>query len=163
MRRYSDDARQITAELNAGYHDQTRTRELMSRLGGRQVPESFRMFPPFYTDFGKNTVFGENVFINACCCFQDQGGIVLGDNCLVGHRVTIATINHGLRPEERHIHHVAPVVIHENVWIGSSATILPGVEIGAGAIVGAGSVVTRNVPPRGIVGGVPARFIRYIE
>lgn len=163
MVHYSEEARKICAQINGPWRDDAALRELMGQLTGCPVPESFRLFPPFYTDFGKNIRFGEGVFVNSCCCFQDQGGIRVGDGCLIGHRVTIATINHGLRPEERHVHHVAPVIIRANVWIGSSSTLLPGVEIGEGSIIAAGSVVSRSVPPRTVVGGVPARLIRHIE
>lgn len=163
MHHYSDEARKITAVLNAGYHDATGIREIMSALCGRPVPASLRIFPPFYTDFGKNMIFGENVFVNSCCCFQDQGGIVIGDDCLLGHRVTIATINHGIPPAERNVHELAPVRVGNSVWIGSGACILPGVSIGDGSVIAAGAVVTRNVEPMSIVGGVPARFLRKAE
>ena len=112
-------------------------REYMRRITGRNIDESFRMFLPFYTDFGKNIRIGGNVFINACCCFQDQGGISIGDGTLIGHRVVIATINHGLRPEGRMDHHIAPVRVGRNVWIGSGSILLPGVTIGDGATVAA--------------------------
>lgn len=163
MHHYSDEARKITAILNSGYHDATETCEIMAALGGRPVPASLRIFPPFYTDFGKNTIFGENVFVNSCCCFQDQGGISIGDGCLLGHRVTIATINHGILPKDRHVHELAPVRLGRNVWVGSGACILPGVSIGDGSIIAAGAVVTRDVEPMSIVGGVPARFLRRVD
>ena len=154
------EAMRQTAELNSAYHTPDEVRDFMRRITGREIDASFRLFPPFYTDFGKNIRLGKNVFINACCCFQDQGGIDVGDGALIGHRVTLATINHGLSPDERHIHHVAPIVIGENVWIGSGATLLPGVTVGDGAVVAAGAVVSKSVEAGSIVGGVPARFIR---
>ena len=103
---------------------------------------------------------GTNVFINSCCCFQDQGGIVIGDGSLVGHCVVIATINHDPNPARRGDEYLKPVTIGKNVWIGSHATILPGVTIGDGAIVAAGAVVTKDVPVGAAVGGVPARVIK---
>ncbi len=157
---YSQQALRLTAELNSTYHSPEEIRLLMQRITGRKIDGTFKLFPPFYTDFGKNIRLGRHVFINACCCFQDQGGITIGDGTLIGHRVTMATINHGLRPEERHIHHVAPIVIGKNVWIGSGATLLPGVRIGDGAVVAAGAVVSRNVAAGSIVGGVPAVRLR---
>lgn len=159
----SQEAIRLCCELNTGFHTPEQIRDCMSTITGQPVHASFRLFPPFYTDFGKNIRFGKNVFVNFCCCFQDQGGIRTGDNVLIGHRVTIATINHGFLPEERHIHNIAPVIIGNDVWIGAAATILPGVHIGDGAIIAAGSVVKKDVPCRTIVGGVPARVIREIR
>ena len=82
---------------------------------------------------------------------------------MIGHNVTIATLNHDINPETRADLHPAPVKIGKNVWIGSDSTILPGIEIGDGAIVGAGSVVTKNVEPNTIVCGNPAKFLKNIE
>lgn len=163
MNRASDEARRITFELNGAYHSMPEVRDLFARLFGKPVDPSFRVFPPFYTDFGKNITVGKNVFINACCHFQDQGGIKLGDNCLVGHNVVFATLNHGFAPEERQSMLPAPIVVGRNVWIGSNSTILQGVTIGDNSIIAAGSVVTKDVPANTIVAGVPARFIRSIS
>lgn len=163
MQKLSQEALKITAELNGGYHDGEEVREIFSRLIGRPVDESFGLFPPFYTDCGKNLRIGKHVFINSGCRFQDQGGITLGDGALIGHNVVMATLNHSEQPEERANLHPAPIHIGRNVWIGASATILPGVTIGDGAIVGAGSVVTRDVPENMIVTGVPARILRSVD
>lgn len=163
MNEMSDEARRITCEMNNAYHTQDKLRTLFSRLTGRPVDDTFRVFPPFYTDFGKNIHVGKNVFVNAGCHFQDHGGVTLGDGCLVGHNVVFATLNHDFRPEHRAAMNPAPIVVEENVWIGSNATILQGVTIGAGAIVAAGAVVTKDVPPRTVVAGVPARVVRSIE
>lgn len=162
MRQYSDEARRLCAELNAEYHSPEEIIAFMSRITGRDVHDSFRLFTPFYTDFGKNIHFGTNVFVNFCCCFQDQGGIYVGDNVLVGHRVTIATINHGLKPSERHVHHLKPVRIGNDVWIGSGAIILPGVTIGDGCVIAAGAVVSKDVEAGTIAAGVPAHFIKNV-
>ncbi len=158
----SDEARRITFSLNSAYHSPEEVRELLSALFGRPVPASLRVFPPFYTDFGKNIRMGENVFINACCHFQDHGGVTIGDGCQIGHQVVFATLNHAIDPEKRKSVVPAPIVLGRNVWIGSNATILQGVTIGDNAIVAAGAVVTKNVEANQIVGGVPARLIRRI-
>lgn len=163
MQKLSQEALKITAELNGGYHDGEEVREIFSRLIGRPVDESFGLFPPFYTDCGKNLRIGKHVFINSGCRFQDQGGITLGDGALIGHNVVMATLNHSEQPEERANLHPAPIHIGRNVWIGASATILPGVTIGDGAIVGAGAVVTRDVTENMIVAGVPAKILRPIN
>jgi len=158
----SDEARRITFSLNSAYHSPEEVRELLSALFGRPVPASLRVFPPFYTDFGKNIRIGENVFINACCHFQDQGGVTIGEGCQIGHQVVFATLNHAIEPEKRKSVIPAPIVLGRNVWVGSNATILQGVTIGDNAIVAAGAVVTKNVGANQIVGGVPSRLIRSI-
>lgn len=163
MDRMSNEARKVTFELNVAYHTPDEVRALFSRLFGKEVDTSFRVFPPFYTDFGKNITVGKNVFINACCHFQDQGGVALGDDCLIGHNVVFATLNHGIAPEARNSMFSAPIVLGKNVWVGSNSTILQGVTIGDNAIIAAGSVVTKDIPANTIVGGVPAKFIRNIE
>ena len=159
----SNEARKITFELNNAYHTPEEVRQMLSRLFGRQVDETLRVFPPFYTDFGKNTTIGKNVFINACCHFQDQGGITLGDGCLIGHNVVFATLNHGFAPTDRASLYPAPIVLGKNVWVGSNSTLLQGIRIGDNAVIGAGSVVTKDVPANTIVGGVPARILRRID
>jgi len=160
--RLSDEAMRLTAELNGSYHSPEEVRTLFSKIIGETVDDSFRLFPPFYTDFGKNIHIGKNVFINSGCHFQDQGGVTIGDGSLIGHNVVLATINHDLDPARRGDNHPAPIVIGKNVWIGSNATILPGVTVGDGAVVAAGAVVAKNVPPNVVVGGVPARIIKHI-
>ncbi len=159
----SQQALKITMELNNKYHTPEEIVDLFSTLTDRKVDKSFRLFPPFYTDCGKNIKIGKNVFINACCKFQDQGGIVIGNGVLIGHNVTLATLNHDERPDYRQNIYPKPIKIGDNVWIGSNATILQGITIGNGAIVGANSVVTHDVPENTIVAGVPARIIRKVK
>ena len=159
----AQEALQITSEINNKYNTPEQIVVLFSKLTGTQVDKSFRCFPPFYTDCGKNIKIGKNVFINACCRFQDQGGIEIGDGSLIGHNTTIATLNHDFNPDKRANLHPSPVKIGKNVWIGSDSTILPGVEIGDGAVIGAGSIVTKNVPANSIAVGSPARVIKQIE
>ena len=159
----SQDALKITMELNNKYHTPEEIVELFSKLTGKKIDKSFRLFPPFYTDCGKNITIGKNVFINACCKFQDQGGITIGDGVLIGHNVTLATLNHDERPEFRQNIYPNPIKIGDNVWIGSNATILAGITIGNGAIIGANAVVTKDVPQNTIVAGVPAKVIRNVN
>ncbi len=157
------EAIEIGMEMNAHYHPPKELRALMSRLTGKEIDESFRLFPPFYADFGKNITIGRDVFINSGCHFQDQGGITIGDGVLIGHNVVLATINHDLDPRCGRRNRYAPIHIGAHVWIGSNAAILPGVTLGDWSVVAAGAVVTRDVPPLTIVGGVPAKVIRTIE
>ena len=97
------------------------------------------------------------------CKFQDQGGIYIGDDTLIGHNVVLATLNHAKSPMDRSTMIPAPIHIGKRVWIGSNATILPGVTIGDGAIVAAGAVVTKDVPENTIVSGIPAKAMRTIS
>ena len=163
MTHLSNEAMKITSELNNSYHTPEEIGELMTRLTGRKFPEGAYMFPPFYTDCGKNLKIGRNVFINSCCQFQDQGGITIGDGSLIGHHVVMATLNHAQNPQNRGDMYPKPIVIGKNVWVGANVTILPGVTIGDGAIIAAGAVVTKDVPENAIVGGVPARFIKQVD
>ncbi len=162
MNEMSNEARKITFKLNTSYYTPDEVREMLAELFGQPVNPTLRVFPPFYTDFGKNIHIGQNVFINACCHFQDHGGVTIGDGCQIGHNVVFATLNHGTAPEDRIYTYPAPITLGKNVWIGSNATILQGVTIGDNAIVAAGAVVTKDVPANVIVGGVPARFIKSI-
>ena len=158
----SNESRRITFRLNTAYHTPDEVRGLLSELFGYRVPSSLRVFPPFYADFGKNITVGEGVFINACCHFQDHGGVIIGDGCQIGHNVVFATLNHGWAPEERHTTYPAPIVLGKNVWIGSNATILQGVTIGDNVVIGAGAVVTRDLEANTVAAGVPAQFIKSI-
>lgn len=83
MDKMSNETRRITFLLNTAYRTPDEVRELLSELFGYKVPSSLRVFPPFYTDYGKNITVGEGVFINACCNFQDHGGVTIGDNAVV--------------------------------------------------------------------------------
>ena len=136
--------------LNTSYHSQEEIVEIFSELTGSQIDSTFICFPPFYTDFGKNITIGTNVFFNTGCSFQDRGGITKGNGSMIGMNVTIA------------ITYPSPVTIGENVWIGSNATILPGVTIGDNSVVAAGAVVNRNVPEDSIVAGVPAKIVKKL-
>lgn len=162
MHKASKRAQRITMKINCQYHTQEELVALMSELTATDVDKSFVLFPPFTTDFGQNITLGKHVTINSGCRFQDQGGITVGNGALIGHNVVLATINHDIDPLKRANMTFKPIVIEDNVWIGSNSTILPGVTIGYGSIVAAGAVVSKNVPPMTIVGGVPAKVIKKI-
>lgn len=163
MCRLSQEALQLTAELNNSYHTPDEIRAIMERLTGRPIDPSFRLFPPFYTNCGKNLLIGKDVFFNSGCHVQDQGGIVIGDGALIGHNVVLATVNHDFDPDQRGNNLPAPIRIGKNVWIGAGAIVLPGVTIGNGAVVAAGAVVTKDVPEMTVVGGVPAQVLKRIH
>lgn len=162
MHELSQEALRITAELNGSYHTPDEIRKIMERLTGRSIDSSFGLFPPFFTDCGKNIKLGKHVFINSGCKFQDQGGIKIDDGALIGHNAVLATLNHNPEPEKRDNLLPAPIHIGKRVWLGANVTILPGVTIGDNAIVAAGAVVAKDVQPNTVVGGVPAKFIKQI-
>ncbi len=162
MRFYSREAQKITMQINTKYHEPKELAELFSKLIGKPVGDGFGLFPPFYTDFGKNITIGNNVFINAGCKFQDQGGIFIGDGALIGHNVVLATLNHDLDPAKRQQLHPGKIVIGKGVWIGANATVTAGVTVGDNAVIAAGAVVNKDVEANTVVGGVPARKIKEI-
>jgi len=162
MRESTRKAMKLTLELNTKYNSAQEIVELMSKIKGKPVDKSFALFPPFNTDYGKNITFGKNVFINSGCKFQDQGGITVGNNVLIGHNVVLATLDHNICVSKRAELFAAPIVIEDNVWIGANVTVTSGVIIGKGSIVAAGAVVTKDVPEYSIVGGVPAKVIREL-
>ena len=162
MHAQSQRALRITGELNGSYHIEEEIGGLLSELFGAPTAEGFRVFPPFYTDFGRNTRFGRDVFINMGCKFQDQGGITIGDRALIGHNVLIATLNHAMDPAHRADMEPRPVHIGADAWVGANSTILPGVSIGDGAVIAAASVVTRDVPVGMLAVGSPAKVVREV-
>ena len=161
--KYSQEALRITAEINGAYHAPEELRRLLSTLWAIDVPERFGMSPPFYTDCGKNTHVGERVFINMGCNFQDQGGIFIDDDALIGHNATLCTLNHLADPAQRAGMTAKPIHIGKKVWLGANVTVLQGVTIGDNSIVAAGAVVTKDVPANTIVGGVPAKVLSVIS
>lgn len=163
MHECAQEAFRVTARINGRYCTPDEIRALLSELTGREVPESLAVFPPFYSEFGKNLRFGEGVFINMGCRFQDAGGITIGDGTLIGHGCTFATLNHSEDPSRRGDITPAPIVIGRNVWFGANVTVVPGVTIGDGSIIAAGAVVTKDVPAGVVVGGVPAKILRPVN
>ena len=158
----SERAMRITSRMNAAFDSLSDVRAQLEELWMCKLPEGVGLFVPFTTDCGLNTHVGEGVFINAGCRFQDQGGICIGDRALIGHNCVIATLNHNMDPAKRANLLPVPVHIGADAWLGSNVTVLPGVTIGEGAVVAAGAVVTRDVAPRTVVGGVPARVIKEL-
>lgn len=148
----------LTSRLNLLPFDDTDGRAaLLARVFGGRLPESVTLYPPFFTDNGLNTTFGENVFVNQGCTFFDQGGIRIGAGTMIGPKTNLITSGHPVPPAERREYIIAaPITIEDNVWIGVAATILPGVTIGENSVVGAGAIVTQDVPPNTLVTGAAA-------
>ncbi len=126
--------------------------------------KNITVLSPFHCDVGFRVTVGDNFFSNFDLTLIDQGGITIGDNVMLGPGVKIISTNHPLDPEERKTNVLLnkPVVIGNGVWIGANVIVLPGVTIGDGATVGAGSVVTKDVKPRTVVVGNPARVIKEL-
>ncbi len=143
--------------------DQKRVHELMAKILGKELPESTTVLPPLYIDYGKPVTIGKGCFIQQCCTFFGRGGITIGNGVFIGPKCNLITINHDPNPDNRSATYGRPIVIEDKVWIGINSTILPGVRIGYGSIVGAQSVVTKDVPPMTVVAGNPARIIKKIE
>ena len=155
----------LTAELNRlSLDDAVRIREIFSELTGQPVDDTFSLIPPFYTAGGRRIRVGHKVFINQCCTVYDMGGVDIGDLVMIGPNVSIITAGHAMEPSQRRkFIEAKPIVIQRNVWIATGATILGGVTVGENSVVGAGAVVTSDVPPGTFVAGVPARVIRRLE
>ncbi|MEL3945558.1 MULTISPECIES: sugar O-acetyltransferase [Streptomyces] len=153
-----------TSRLNVlPFSDSAGRAELLSVVFGGALPESVTIYPPFFTENGLNTTFGENVFVNQGCTFMDKGGIRIGDRVMIAPKVSLITGGHPLPLAERREYLAfAPIVIEDDVWIGAAAMVMQGVTIGAGSVVAAGAVVTRDVPARTLVAGVPARVVKTI-
>jgi acetyltransferase-like isoleucine patch superfamily enzyme len=154
----------LTEALNRiPYADRDGIRAAWIELTESTVDESFHLIPPLYSDHGVNIRVGRNVFINQACILNDIGGIEIGDDVMIGPRVSLLSSGHPLDPERRRRQVVAaPIVIERGVWLGAGATILQGVTVGADAVVGAGAVVTRDVPARTLVVGAPAQVVRDV-
>ena len=158
-----NEALRITHKINNEFHTPDEIQELFAKLTNSELNETLNVIPPFNTDFGKNIHIGQRVFINSGCKMQDQGGIYIGDDVLIGHNACLLTLNHEMDPENRADMHPKPIHIEDKAWLGSNVTVLPGVTIGEGAIVAAGAVVTKDVDSNTIVGGVPAKIIKRIS
>jgi acetyltransferase-like isoleucine patch superfamily enzyme len=155
----------LTEKLNTlRYAEQKAIREAWSELTGQAVDETFRLIPPVYSDHGINIRIGRNVFVNQNCRFNDIGGIEIGDDVMLGPGVGLITSGHPVDPARRRSEITsAPIRIERGVWIGASALIMQGVTVGADAVVAAGAVVTRDVPARTLVAGVPATVIKRVD
>lgn len=152
----------LTSELNTGYKTPQEVRNILTEITGSKINDSIQVLTPFYTDFGRNIRIGNGVFINKSCMFVDLGGIELEDNVLIGPEVKILSVNHPLDPKNRRGVILKSVKIRRNAWIGAGVTVCPGVTIGENSVIGAGSVVTKDVPSNTVYAGVPAKFIKNI-
>jgi acetyltransferase-like isoleucine patch superfamily enzyme len=152
----------LTSRLNSlPFDDEAGKAELFEQILGRPLPEQVTIYPPFYTDNGPNIEFGGRVFINQGCTFLDYAGIRLGHRTMIAPKVTFITVGHPVDPGDRRLYLTGGAIdVGENVWIGAGATILPGVSIGADAVIAAGAIVADDVPAATLVAGPKAGVIR---
>lgn len=160
-------ARELADKINASTLDlrgEDPRLDLCKKLFGR-VGKNLWIQPPFHCDYGKNIFLGDNVYINFGCIFLDVAKVTLGSNVFLGPNVQIYTATHLLIAEERNqgLESGKPITIQDNVWIGGSVVLCPGVTIGEGSVIGAGSVVTKDIPARVVAVGNPARVIRPVS
>lgn len=120
--------------------------------------------PPLYVNWGSRIALGDHVYANTGLTVIDDTFVTIGSHVMLGPRVTISAASHPVDPELRRqaYQYDLPVVLEENVWVGAGATILPGVTIGKNSVIGAGSVVDRDIPPDVVAAGVPCRVLREI-
>lgn len=138
--------------------------KLLQQILGQADADTF-INQPFYCDYGKHIRVGKRFFANFCFVVLDEAYVTIGDDCFIGPNVSIYTACHSTNPQQRNTRQewAKPVSIGNNVWIGGSVTILPGVTIGDNCTIGAGSVVTRSIPSNSIAVGNPARVIKPVS
>jgi maltose O-acetyltransferase len=139
-----------------------RRKKLAAQIIGRDdaILES-----PFHCDYGYNLKVGKGFYANHGCTILDCNLITIGDNCLLAPHVVISAATHPLDAEARAagVEFTAPISLGNNCWLGANSTIIPGVVLGDGVVVGAGAVVTKSFPSNVVVAGVPAKIIRYVD
>lgn len=158
-------AMELTSRLNVlPFSDVDSRNAILGELLGKPLPETAIIHPPFYSTYGLGIELGERTFIGQACSFLDLGGITIGDRAMIAPKVTLITEGHPVQPAERYdFITVAPIVIEAGAWIGAAATILPGVTIGHDAVVGAGAVVAKDVPPLTVVSGTGSVERKHLE
>lgn len=156
-------ARRLTQELNtADRADFEKIAGIVKELLGKS--DGAMINPPFYCDYGNHIEVGKNFFANYNCTILDVAKVVIGDNCMMAPNVAIYTAGHPVHPATRNTmyEYGIEVTIGDNVWIGGNSVICPGVHIGSNCVIGAGSVVTKDIPDWSIAAGNPCKVIRAI-
>lgn len=144
--------------------DGEKRKQLMQEMLG-EVGENCYIEPPFYANWGgKHVHFGNNVYANFCLTCVDDADIYIGNGVMIGPNVTLATANHPIQPglREKAYQFNKEIHIGNNVWIGANAVVVPGVRIGDNSVIGAGSVVTKDIPANVVAVGNPCRVLREI-
>ena len=163
----------LNTEYNATYEDETQKRERIIREIVGEMGEGGFFQGPIYFHYGKHTKIGKRLFANFNFTVQDDASVIIGDDCNFGPNVTIVTPIHPMCPDERirmrtasgeikRLCYAKPVSLGNNCWFGANVTVCPGVTVGDNCVIGAGSVVTRDIPPNSFAAGVPCRVVREI-
>lgn len=157
-----DRAHALCEQYNAPCVPAAERRLIMERILGRPIDDETEIRPPFYCDVGTNITIGRHLLMNFGCIVLDSAEVVIGDYVMVGPRCQIITPNHSMDPMRRREHATIAekVVIGDDVWLGADVKVLPGVTIGDRSVIAAGSVVTKDVPPDSVYGGIPAHPLR---
>lgn len=157
-------ARELFQSLNETREGQGKERKQLLRALFGQVGAGVFVQPPFYCDYGTNIKLGKRVYFNFNCVVLDVAEVRIGDHAMFGPAVQIYTATHPMDAELRRQQEFAkPIEIGADVWVGGGAIVCPGVKIGARSVIGAGSVVTRDIPEDVFAAGNPCRVIRRIE
>lgn len=158
-----DKSRNIISEFNAEKDEKTREniiKALFSKVG-----KNCYITPNFFCDYGCNIELGDNVYMNANCVILDCAKVTIGDNTFIGPNVQLYTPIHPMDYKTRNtfIEWAKPITIGKNCWLGGSVIVLPGVKIGDGCVIGAGAVVTKDIPANSLAVGNPAKIVKKIE
>lgn len=155
-------AKKLQKKFNELEPDDTAERlEVIGKILGK--PTFAWIEPPFYFCYGTHIHLGSGTYINVNCNFIDDGEIFVGEKVMFGPAVTIATVGHPIKPDMRKYMYADPVTIENNCWIGANVTICPGVTIGENSVIGAGSVVTKDIPANVVAAGNPCKVLRPID
>jgi len=157
--------KKIIQKINNTPIEEKETIVALERQVFGETGDNLYVTPPFQVDYGRHVEIGNNFYANMDCIFLDVNKIKIGNNVMVGPRVSFYTAGHPIDPQIRieELEFGLPITVEDNVWIGGSATILPGVTIGKNSIIAAGAVVTKDVAANTIFGGNPAQLIRAIN
>jgi len=157
-------ARLLIKELNDSREDETGERKRILKDLIPNAGSDLWLQPPFYCDYGSNMKIGDRVFFNFNCVVLDVAQVTIGDRTLFGPNVQVYTATHPMNYKERAsgLEYAKPIVIGEDVWIGGSVVICPGVTIGDRSVIGAGSVVTKDIPSDVFAAGNPCKVIRTL-
>lgn len=157
-------ARLLIKELNDSREDQVEERKRILKELIPQAGDGLWLQPPFFCDYGYNIKVGDRVFFNFNCVVLDVAAVTIGSRTLFGPNVQIYTATHPMNFKERAsgLEFAKPIAIGEDVWIGGSVVVCPGVSIGDRSVIGAGSVVTKDIPADVFAAGNPCRVIRSL-
>ncbi len=165
-RAYSDEdlvtsrekAEWMCLEYNSARPGSKEQQEALFRILGAKAPDGLKILAPVYFDYGYNTHFGIGTFVNHGCYFMDGAEIIIGDYVFIGPFCGFYTASHPMKYIERNkgLEKASPIVVGDNCWFGGNVSVLPGVKIGSGSVIAAGSVVTEDLPDNCVAAGVPA-------